>query len=117
MKPYYDLCVLRRQYAEGDIIYLLDTATVKGKSCKLTAPWKGPAVIVKKLSAYLYRVKLRNVVFIVSHDRLMPCTDRKVLEWITKYIRSKKAENDQDEEDDQKQYYVCRKPYSGQFMI
>lgn len=35
MKPYYDLRVLQRQYVEGDIIYLLDTAAVKGKSCKL----------------------------------------------------------------------------------
>ncbi|MBV2113414.1 MAG: DDE-type integrase/transposase/recombinase [Candidatus Thiodiazotropha sp. (ex Ctena orbiculata)] len=117
MKRYYDLRVLQRQYAEGDIIYLLDTATVKGKSRKLTAPWKGPAVIVKKLSAYLYRVKLRNAVFIVNHDRMMPSKDRKVPDWITKYRRSKETEDDQDEEDDQKQYCVCRKPYSGQFMI
>ena len=48
MKRYYDLRILQRPYAEGDIIYLLDTASVKGKSRKLTAPWKGPAVIVKK---------------------------------------------------------------------
>lgn len=117
MKRYYDLRVLQRQYAEGDIIYLLDTATVKGKSRKLTAPWKGPAVIVKKLSAYLYRVKLRNAVFIVNRDRMMLCNDRKVPDWITKSKRSKETEDDQDEEDDQKQYCVCRKPYSGQFMI
>ena len=53
MKRNYDLRVLLRPYAEGDIIYLLDTASVKGKSRKLSAPWKGPALIVKKLSAYL----------------------------------------------------------------
>ena len=62
MKRNYDLRVLLRPYAEGDIIYLLDTASVKGKSRKLSAPWKGPALIVEKLSAYLYRVKLRNAV-------------------------------------------------------
>ena len=117
MKRYYDLRILQRPYAEGDIIYLLDTASVKGKSRKLTAPWKGPAVIVKKLSAYQYRVKLRNAVFVVNHDKMMPCRDRKVPEWISKFKRSKEAENDQDEEDDQKEYCVCRKPYSGRFMI
>ena len=85
VKRNYDLRVLLRPYAEGDLIYLLDTASVKGKSRKLLPPWKGPALIVKKLSAYMYRVKSRNAVFTANHDRLMPCNDRKVPEWITKY--------------------------------
>ena len=117
MKRSYDLRVLRRPYAEGDSIYLLDTASVKGKSRKLLAPWKCPALIVKKLSAYLYRVKLRNAVFVVNHDRMMPCKDRKVPEWITKFKSPNEIVQDQDEEDDQKEYCVCRKPYRGRFMI
>ena len=116
MKRNYDLHILLRPYAEGGVIYLLDTASVKGKSRKLLAPWKGPALIVKKLSAYLYRVKLRNAVFSVNHDRMMPCKDRKVPEWITKY-KNKGEVDDQDEEDDQTEYCVCKKPYSGRFMI
>ena len=108
MKRNYDLRVLQRPYAEGDVIYLLDTASVKGKSRKLSAPWKGPAAVVKKLSAYQYRVKLRNAVFVVNQDRMMPCKARKVPEWITKFKRSKEVDEDQDEEDDQKQYCVCR---------
>ena len=48
---------------------------------------------------------------------MMPCRDRKVPEWISKFKRSKEAEDDQDEEDDQKEYCVCRKPYSGRFII
>ena len=116
-KRNYDLSVLQRPYAKGDVIYLLDTASVKGKSRKLSAPWKGPAVIVKKRSAYQYRVKLRNAVFVVNHDRMMPCKVRKMPEWITKFKRSKEVDEDQDEEDDQKQYCVCRKPCSGRFMI
>lgn len=39
MKRNYDLRVLLRPYAEGDTIYLLDTASVKGKSPKLSPPW------------------------------------------------------------------------------
>ena len=73
MKRNYDLRVLQRPYAEDDVIYLLDTVSVKGNSRKLSAPWKGPAVVVKKLSAYQYRVKLRNAVFVVNQDRMMPC--------------------------------------------
>ena len=117
MKRNYDLRVLQRPYAEGDVVYLLDTAPVKGKSRKLTAPWKGPALIVKNLSAYLYRVKLRNAVFVVNHDRMMPCKDRKVPDWITKLKSSYKIVQDQDEEDDLKKYCVCRKPYSARFII
>ena len=49
IKRSYGLRVLLRSYAEGDSVYLLDTASVKGKSRKLLAPWKGPALIVKKL--------------------------------------------------------------------
>ena len=46
MKRNYDLHVLLRPYAEGDIVYLLDMASVKGKSRKLLVPWKGPVLIV-----------------------------------------------------------------------
>ena len=97
LKSNYYLRVLQRPYAEGGVIYLLDTASVKGKSRKLSAPWKDPAVIVKKLSAYQYRVKLCNAVFVVNHDRMMPCKARKVPEWITKFKRSEEAVEDQDE--------------------
>ncbi len=60
MKRHYDLRILERPYKEGDIVYVLDTAAVKGKCRKLNQPWKGPAVIAGKLSGSLYRVKLRE---------------------------------------------------------
>ena len=84
MKRNYDLRLLQRPY----VIYFLDTASMKGKSRKLSVQCKGPAVIVKKLSAHQYRVKLRNAVFVMNHDRMMPCKARKVPEWITKFKRS-----------------------------
>ena len=64
-KRYHDLKLLLRQYEEGDIVYLLDTAVVKGKCRKLQAPWKGPAVITKKISAYTYKVRLKNATYTV----------------------------------------------------
>ena len=72
---------------------------------------------MKKLSEYLYRVKLRNAVFVVNHYRMMPRKDKKNPGWITKFKNSKEVVQDQDEEDDQKKYCVCRKPYNGRFMI
>ena len=33
--------------------YILDTATVKGKCRKLSPSWKGPGIVIKKLSPFL----------------------------------------------------------------
>jgi len=60
MKKSYDLKILFRPFDKGDVVYILDTATMKGKSKKLLSPWKGPAIIIDKLSPYLYRVCLKK---------------------------------------------------------
>ena len=118
MKRDYDLRVLLRPYAEGDVVYLLDTATLKGKSRKLSSPWKGPAVILKKISGSLYRIKLRNAVFIANHDRMMPCRDRQLPDWIIKFQKSgQQLDPEPDVHSDDTPYCVCRKPYDGRFMI
>ena len=54
MKTSYDLKILLRPYDKGVVVYILDTATIKGKSKKLLSPWKGPVIIIDKLSPYLY---------------------------------------------------------------
>ena len=52
-------------------MYIVDTATVKGKCRKLSPSWKGSGIVVKKLSPYLYRVKTKAAVMVANHDRLM----------------------------------------------
>ena len=106
MKRAYDLRVLLRPYKEGDIVYLLDTASHKGKSRKLSSPWKGPGIITKKLSVYLYRIMLHNAVLVTNHDRMMPCKDRKLPGWIVKFQTSSGMDDDidQEEEDSDKAY-------------
>ena len=116
MKRDYDLRVLLRPYDRGDIVYLLDTASTKGKTKKLCCPWKGPAIITKKLTPYLYRVKLSNSVQVVNHDRMMPCRDRKIPAWIKRFQEGSSAD-DAEEEDDDREYCICRKPANGRFMI
>lgn len=115
MKRNYDLRVLEKPYEEGDVIHLLDTAVIKGKCKKLSPPWKGPGVITKKISACIYRIKLKNSVFVTNHDRLKPCRDRVLPGWIKRW-----KDGDRDDEiidTNDKLYCSCRKPWEGRFMI
>ncbi|KAH3834931.1 hypothetical protein DPMN_108264 [Dreissena polymorpha] len=115
MKRNYYLRVLLRPYAEGDVVYILDTAVLKGKCKKLCPRWKGLALIIQKLSAYLYRVRLRNSVFVVNHDRMMPCRDRKLPNWVKENgLTSSPADASTDTAEI---YCTCRKPWDGRFMI
>jgi hypothetical protein len=48
MKRDYDVKVRVRELKLGDLVYQLDTATVKGKTRKLSPSWKGPGVVIEK---------------------------------------------------------------------
>ena len=115
MKKNYDLRILERSYEVGDRIYLLDCAAVKGKSKKLCPPWKGPGIITKKLTPYLFRIQLRNKVMVVNHDRLKPCRDRQVPAWVANFQLEGSASG-LDQGDDGI-YCICQKPCGGHFMI
>jgi hypothetical protein len=59
MKRDYDVKVRVRELKLGDLVYQLDTATVKGKTRKLSPSWKGPGTpqymaYDKHNKAYLY---------------------------------------------------------------
>ena len=116
MKRNYDIRLLERSFQVGDAVYLLDTAVLKGKCKKLCPPWKGPAVVVSKLSGYLFRVKLRNSVFVVNHDRIKLCRDREIPQWI-KHWREHPDEVMTSAKGDDRVYCLCRKPWQGRFMI
>ena len=115
MKRDYDVRVLQRTYDVGDVVYLLDTAVPKGKCKKLCSPWKGPAVIIKKVSASLYQVKTEKAVFMSNHDRLKPCQDRALPKWLRDWL-TKPVEDAGNNESDEK-YCLCRKPHQGRFMV
>ena len=102
MKRDYDVKVHLREFKEGDRVYVLDTATPKGKSRKLLAPWRGPAVIRKKYTPYLYQVIYRNKAITMNHDRLKKCTD-------TSDLPKKQTKKDL--------YCFCKGPDDGSFMI
>ena len=121
MKRDYDLKIYIKAYEAGDLVYLLDTAVIKGQCKKLSSPWKVPSIVVTKFSPYLYRVKLKNAIFTANHDRLKPCRDRKVLEWLTRFMNNFLSGLQKSQSSSTGShcpvYCICRKPDRGDFMI
>jgi hypothetical protein len=70
MKRDYDVKVRVKELKLGDLVYQLDTATVKGKTRKFSPSWIGPGVVIEKLTPYLYKIKLKQVIITANHDRL-----------------------------------------------
>lgn len=66
-------------------MYELDTAMVKGKCCKRSPSWKGPGIIVKKLTPHLYQVKTKSAVIVANHDCLKKCVDRDIPPWLVRF--------------------------------
>ncbi|CAG2252867.1 unnamed protein product [Mytilus edulis] len=85
-KQAYDLRVVARQYKVGDVIYKLDTASLPGKCKKLNPMWRGPGVILARISPYLYKVKMKKALTTVNHDRLKLCRDRELPAWVNRAI-------------------------------
>ena len=92
MKRDYDLRVHAHAYDVGDCVYVLDTATVKGKCRKLSPPWKGPGVIIANYTAALYKVKLRRGEMNVNHDRIKLCRDHQLPSWLERFLGNLKEE-------------------------
>lgn len=75
MKTDFDLKTATRPFDEGELVYMLDTATVKGK---LSPSWKGPGIILKKLLLYLCRIKTKTAVMVANHDHLQRSNERDI---------------------------------------
>ena len=118
MKRDYDLRAHQREFKVGDVVYLLDTAVIKGKGKTLTPCWKGPAILIRKISTSPYSVKLQKSMLVVNHDRLKLCQDRNKPQWIQRWL-----ENPVDGSSDgsgaaaDTLYCLCRQPEQGRFMI
>ena len=122
MKKDYDLKVLEKQYKVGDLVYVLDTAQVKGKSKKLSPPWKGPGIVLSKITPFVYKIKLQRVVFNTNHDRLKPCRDRRIPAWLqdckTKLsVGQDVLTGDKAKGTGSKKYCICRGPDTGEMMV
>lgn len=55
-------------------MYILDTTTPK---CAKSRPkWKGPRLVIGKITDYLYKAKLRIKLETINHDRIKSYNDR-----------------------------------------
>lgn len=130
MKLDYDLKTHTRQYQMGDVVYLLDTAVVKGQSRKLSPPWIGPGIIVQVLTSYLYQGKTAKDIKTVHHDRMKLCEDRELPPWIQRYRQRQNSHKPALEVSDSPPvspnpapgqttlcYCICRQPDNGALMI
>ena len=116
MKQNYDLRNLEKTYDVKDLVYILDKAAMKGE-CKKQGPiWKGPGVVTNRLSAYLYRVKIRNALMVLNHDMIKLCRDRTLPLWIRHWMKNSKIE-DPANASNEKIYCSCRQPYQIRSMI
>ena len=120
MKKDYDLRVLVKTFNVGDAVYILNKATGKGKCKKLCPSWKGPGVVLEKISSVLFRVKMGHSVNILNHDRLKKCEDRELPSWIRKLQKDPAALQEAlkaAKGDKETLYRLCRKPDDGRIMI
>jgi hypothetical protein len=72
-KYYYDRTSRAASYAVGDKVLLLDTATKPGQLTKFKKRWKGPFIVMSKLSDLNYQIKpydRRGKRIIVHQNRL-----------------------------------------------
>jgi predicted RNA-binding Zn-ribbon protein involved in translation (DUF1610 family) len=118
MKRDYDSKMREVEYQPGDFVYVLDTAHIKGRAKKLDPPWKGPGIIVERLSPYIYRVRFENVVATTNHDRMKKCNDRHLPSWLSVAKQKlQEGENLLDVSKENTPYCICRQPDDGSFMI
>ena len=88
MKRNYDLRILEYNYEVGDLVHILDEASVKGQCEKLRPSWKGPGIIERKFPSNVFRVKLRDAIMVLNHEQIKPCRGRAFPAWIRQWKES-----------------------------
>ena len=80
---YYNLNQKVEDLQVGDVVYLLDKSSRKGRSKKLDPIWIGPGVIVHRLTPFLFRIRMKNrIERVVNHDCLKKANLREIPVWI-----------------------------------
>ncbi|XP_052704608.1 uncharacterized protein LOC128180527 [Crassostrea angulata] len=118
MKRDYDVRIRQVEYKPGDLVYILNMANPKGKSKKLESPWKGPGVVLAKITSYVYKVQLEKMITVINHYRMKRCCDLETPTWVKKkqkeVIDGVPANLDTG---DLEIFCFCRKGDNGSFMI
>jgi transposase InsO family protein len=117
MKKYYDVKLHMRQFEAGDAVYVLNVATAKGQSRKFAPPWKGPAMVEKRISPYLYKVRMQRGSVTTNHDRMKLCRLTALPAWLKKAQRELRSIEPPSESSAEELFCVCNGPDLGQFML
>lgn len=92
----YDTRIAFHSYSVGDIIYILDSSRIIGKSPKLKREiWKGPLVVIRKISDILYEIKGAPKIKpkIIHHDRMRHFNSSSIPQWVLSLQQSLKTDN------------------------
>jgi hypothetical protein len=84
MKERYDSSVDGALLERGDPVWLYNPQRKKGKSPKLTRPWKGPYLVIKRINDVVYRVQLspRSKPKVVHRNRLWKYSGISTPDWL-----------------------------------
>ena len=114
MKRSYDRNLRKTTLVRGDLVYMLEGSHKKGTSSKLTRPWKGPAVVIEVISPFLFRVRYRDKIYVVNHDRLKRVTMNTQDIPRSRYLETN---NEGSSVRTEALYCHCRGPDTGSLMI
>jgi hypothetical protein len=92
----YDTRKHENHYDVGSLVYRLDKLRVVGRSPKLkSSPWKGPNVVIRKISDLLYELKPSAVgkCKVVHHDLLKPYVTDEVPPWASQLVNKLRADS------------------------
>ena len=81
----FDTKIVKHNFVVGDVVYCLDSTRKVGKSPKLQSrKWKGPYVIVKKLSDLVFELKgsPNSRAHVIHHNRLKPYLSDVIPDWL-----------------------------------
>ena len=83
-KKQYDVHAVKKQFVEGQLIWLYDPIRKLGVCQKFVSKWKGPFLVTKRIDDLNYFIKksAKQLPKIVHVDRLMPYKGNQVPKWI-----------------------------------
>jgi len=87
----YDVKASLNTFNIGDYVWYLDESRTEGISPKLQPIFKGPAVILQRLSILDYKIQLDRVgtTKVVHHDKLKPYVGATRLPWAKRAVQSR----------------------------
>ena len=115
MKQDYDLKAFKKQLKVGDPVFCVDHSVKKGRVAKLRPTWKGPGLVMKVLTPFLYVVRFNNqekADKVVNHDETKLCTDDPIT--LPRWLRRQKEGL---EKQKAQKYCICGSEEDQSFMV